>query len=286
MHALKRQCLNHGWNRYHNNQALSRILEGQSGECFSKRVPQWRVWGSFSKAAAQGKWLHALWGRLRLQWLMTPCLACLGWLHQATGALIILIQRWLFVVWQPPQPQPTPLSCRRCTEAFVMWGESVAGKVISLPCRLSQSCLSEGLQECMNTHSLACGGGWLNGFCLWVMVVSEGILYGCKKLCIWHSLPLPSLTAWLYFCCCGESMSSSRACAEVVFCLKNKLLGVPLSLNQCNIGAKAGVTSWPFEMGRTFPGNRSSGSLPASWSQCFPDASNKNSQSMFKVHIP
>lgn len=84
----------------------------------------------------------------------------------------------------------------------------------------------------------------VNFFCLWVVIVSEDPLYGCKKLCIHHSLPVPSLIAWLYFCCSLESRSFSRVYAEVVFFsrIRSFTSSVFFFMNQCNIGAKTSVT--------------------------------------------
>lgn len=122
---------------------------------------------------------------------------------------------------------------------------------------------------------LSCDRLW--GYLVWL----QKIMYSSFTTCIiTHCLIIFLLLFRKYVIFQGVCWSG------VVSRIRSFVSPLSFFMNQWVIGAKAGVTLWLFdEMGRTFPGKRSSGSLPASWSQCFPDACNMISQSMFKVHF-
>lgn len=185
-------------------------------------------------------------------WWMTPCLPCLGWLRQwqqhwssrFSGPLLCGIRRSL----------GRRRSCAVRAEMLLSCDEGEGG----------------WQRDFLGSHSPACGGRCcLNGFCLGVVIGSDGSLSGCKNsvflittCSVTHCLVvflLPSRKVCLFP---GHVLKwwfvSRRAFfASLLFFLTK----------QYSIGAKACFASWPFdEMLRILPGKKFSGSLPAPWS--------------------
>lgn len=165
----------------------------------------------------RGGYLCALRGGLTGRWWMARCLVSPGWLSRWQEHWSLLQRP--FVVWRSPQPRPAPLCCRPCADAFVLRGERGAEPFPGL----SPSASRARLKACEGTHSPA----WccLNGFGLWDGIGSDGSLSVCKNsVFLTHYLHHHCV---LYFCCPSESLSSTRAYAEMVVCLKKRVLCIP-----------------------------------------------------------